>query len=389
MKRFNARDLVAGLIIMFLLGLLAGNYWQRGGPAPAAPRAEAPVVTPEATAALREMGDSFAAIAAAATPAVVNISTTATIRGRSFADPLLQYFYGERDRTSQSLGSGVIVDPDGIVVTNNHVVSVGPPGAAEVEVTVSLADGRTFPANIVGTDPESDIAVLKINGPNLPFVAWGEAEPLRVGDWVVAIGNPYGLSSTVTSGIVSGKGRSDLGLSQFEDFLQTDAAINSGNSGGALLDLEGRLVGINTAIFSESGGSQGIGFAIPAEMAKANAEQILTTGTVVRGWIGVIPQPVTDRMATALGLPDTRGAILVDFSEGDPALAAGLQQGDVVVAVNDQPIKDPGELRSTIAQQKPGEQAQLRIYRNGRERTVAVRIVQRPVGARGQPKLGT
>ncbi|MBI5833150.1 MAG: trypsin-like peptidase domain-containing protein [Armatimonadetes bacterium] len=395
MGRFNRRDLFAGLVIVFLVGVLAGKQWSdtRRSSTAAAVREGQNVAPPTAkgdASELRRSSDTFARIAESATPAVVNINSTRITRGRKLRDPYMQWFFGDQqqqDRTSQSLGSGVIVDPDGIVVTNNHNIAAS--GADQVEVQVSLANGRDFPAKVIGADPDSDIAVLKIDAKNLPFVAWGQSTQLRVGDWVVAIGNPYGLSQTVTAGIVSAKGRRDLGVSQFEEFIQTDAAINPGNSGGALLDVDGRLVGINTAIFTESGGYQGLGFAIPAEVAQANAEQILRTGKVVRGWIGVVSRQLTRNIATQLGLATTEGALLIQFYQNQPAAGAGLQRGDVVTAVEGKPVKTPGDLRTLIAATKPGTEIKLSIVRGGQTTSLKLRTVQRPVSPDGEPLPGT
>ena len=394
MKGFNRRDLFAGLVIVFLLGVLAGKQWNSTSASarPTAVREAQNAAQPSTggAAELRRSGDTFARIAEVATPAVVNINSTRITRGRRLRDPYMQWFFPDQqlpDRTSQSLGSGVIVDPDGIVVTNNHNIAAS--GADQVEVQVSLANGKDYPAKIIGADPDSDIAVLKIDAKNLPFVAWGQSNSLRVGDWVVAIGNPYGLSQTVTAGIVSAKGRHDLGVSQFEEFIQTDAAINPGNSGGALLDVDGRLVGINTAIFTESGGYQGLGFAIPAEVAQANAEQILRTGKVIRGWIGVVSRQLTRNVADQLGLASTEGALLIQFYQNQPAGAAGLQRGDVITAVDGKAVKTPGDLRSLIAPTKPGTEITLTVVRAGKTSKLKLRTTQRPVSPDGEPLPGT
>lgn len=388
MERFNKRDLFAGLVIVFLLGVLAGQQlgFRRRGLSTVS-QAVAPVAGGQ-----RRPGESFAGIASAVTPAVVNISSTRILRGRTFRDPFYEFFgegngiYRTPDRKSQSLGSGVLVDPDGLVVTNNHNIRAD--GFDQVEVRVSLSDKREFPAKIIGSDPESDIAVLRIKAANLPFVPWGDSKGLRVGDWVLAVGNPYGFNGTVTAGIVSAKGRTELGLSEFEEFIQTDAAINPGNSGGALVDADGRLVGINTAIFTETKGSVGLGFAIPAEVAKANAEQILNRGKVVRGWIGIQTTPLGAREAAQLGLKGVEGVVVTGVYQGQPAAGAGLRPADVVVGLGKQTITTPGGLRSAVAGSQPGSTVTLRIVRNGQSAEVRCQVVERPVRQDGEPIPG-
>lgn len=390
MGTINRRDLVAGIVIVFLLGVLAGQWlgdWRermlsRGVADAAEPQ---PVAAPAADP--KQLGKSFADIAERVTPAVVNINSTRTVRGRTYYDPFREFFYGdgrykEPDRTSQSLGSGVIIDPNGIVVTNNHNIQ----GADEVRV--ALADSREFVAQIVGRDPSSDVAVLRIDGRGLPAAQWADSDALRVGEWVIAIGNPYGFSESVTAGIVSAKGRRDVGISEFEEFIQTDAAINPGNSGGALIDTDGRLVGINTAIFSETGGYQGIGFAIPSNVARRYVEQILQHGKVIRGWIGVVVESLNSRVARQLGLRDTNGALVTVLWRDQPAVRAGVQPGDVVVGVNDRRVDSPRDLRQLIAEAPIGSTVTLKIIRAGRPVTCEVKIEDHPYRADGDPVPG-
>jgi Do/DeqQ family serine protease len=326
---------------------------------------------------------SYAEAARKSLPAVVHIFTSKAVRQRSpFAeDPLFRYFFGDRfgsetQRTS-SLGSGVIVSPNGFVLTNHHVVE-----AAE-EIEVSMNDGRTFRARIVGTDPESDVAVLQIESASrLPAVTFARPESLQVGDVVLAIGNPFGVGQTVTMGIVSALGRSHLGINTFENFIQTDAAINPGNSGGALVDANGNLVGINTAIYSRSGGSLGIGFAIPVSLARTVMEQIIQTGSVTRGWVGVEVQQITRDLVDSLHLASADGTLIAGVVRGGPADRAGIKPGDVLLAIDGKPVKDPQVMLDTVASLKPGGNASFRVRRDKTEAEVGVTIGKRPPPAR-------
>ncbi|RYG54482.1 trypsin-like serine protease, partial [bacterium] len=299
---------------------------------------------------LASLSATYAEISRKVTPAVVNIQSTTIIPGRVLRDPFSDFFGGdgggrvlrERDRKSQSLGSGVIIDATGLIVTNNHVIR----NASQVIVT--LSDKRRFPAKILGADADSDVAMLKIEAPNLPTLKWADSEKLNVGDIVLAVGSPFNLSSTVTQGIISAKGRHDLGISAYEDFLQTDAAINPGNSGGALVDINGNLVGINTAILSESGGNQGIGLAIPSNLAKQLGTQLARNGKVERGWLGVVVQPLTGDISDQINLKS--GVIVTGVYENGPA--AGLpwtQNGtDILLSLNGVDLDSPGQLRNMI-----------------------------------------
>ena len=321
---------------------------------------------------------SFAPAVKAAAPAVVNIFTTKTIRRRHpFPDnPLLRRFFGHRaPPTAQqtSLGSGVIVSEGGYVLTNNHVID------GSDEILVALNNDQTFPATVVGNDPESDLAVLKIAVEGARPIVFGHADALAVGDIVLAIGNPFGVGQTVTQGIVSARNRGRLGISTFENFIQTDAAINPGNSGGALIDTQGRLVGINTAIFSRSGGSQGIGFAIPVELAKHVMKQIIENGHAIRGWLGIEIQTLTPPLAETFGAADAQGALIAGTLEDGPASQAGLRAGDIIVGIDGQPVKDAREALNRIAEKTPGSRVEIEIVRDGRSERHEVTIGRRPV----------
>ena len=318
-------------------------------------------------------------------PAVVNIFTSKvsakpkTRKGnkQNPADPLFKFFFGDQapdEEPISSLGSGVLVSPEGIILTNHHVINDAD------EIDVALADGRKVKAKVIGSDPETDIAVLKIEAKQLPTpITLGKIESVRVGDVVLAIGNPFGVGQTVTSGIVSAMGRDHVGINTFENFIQTDAAINPGNSGGALIDTRGNLIGINTAIFSSNGGSMGIGFAIPVNLAKQVMESILKNGSVTRGWIGVEPQNLSKELSESLGLPgNTEGVLISGVLEGGPAARGGVKPGDVLTTVNGNKIKDVKQLLNQIAQIGPGNEASLRIFRKDKELELKIQTGKRP-----------
>ena len=318
-------------------------------------------------------------------PAVVNIFTskantklkTRRDSGGKSTDPFFKFFFGDQPpdaEPSASLGSGVIVSPEGVILTNYHVISDAD------EIDVALADGRKVKAKIIGGDPETDIAVLKIDAKQLPTpITLGKIESVHVGDVVLAIGNPFGVGQTVTSGIISALGRDHVGINTFENFIQTDAAINPGNSGGALVDTRGHLIGINTAIYSNNGGSMGIGFAIPINLAKQVMESILSNGSVTRGWIGVEPQNLSKELSESLGIPqNTVGVLLSGVLEGGPAAKGGVKPGDILISVNGDSTKDVRQLLNQIAQIGPGSEATLKILRKDKELELKVRTGKRP-----------
>ncbi len=318
-----------------------------------------------------------------AMPAVVNIFTSQAVKLQQrhplMDDPVFRYFFGEQSEAqsqpSTNLGSGVIVSESGYILTNSHVVE------AADDIEVALADTRRVKAKVVGTDPESDLAVLKIDLPKLPAITFAAPDGARVGDVVLAIGNPFGVGQTVTMGIVSATGRTHLGINTFENFIQTDAAINPGNSGGALVDVNGNLLGINTAIYSKTpgGASLGIGFAIPASTAKTVMEQIIQTGSVQRGWIGVGVQEMTREIAESFKMPaSTRGALITEVFRGTPADRGGIKVGDVLVAVDGKPVTDSSTMLNLIAALTPGSQTVLRVMRETKEIELKVTVGKRP-----------
>ncbi len=331
---------------------------------------EAPSANPQATAP-----GSLSAAAKKASPAVVSINTSkaAQLNPRN-SDPWFRFFFGEQgaDQPQIGLGSGVIVSPDGYILTNNHVVE----GADEIEVT--LNDGRHTRGKVIGSDPDTDLAVLKIELDKLPVVVLGNSDALQVGDQVLAIGNPFGVGQTVTSGIVSALGRNQLGINTFENFIQTDAAINPGNSGGALIDVNGNLEGINTAIYSRSGGSMGIGFAIPVSTAKQVLEDIVKAGKVTRGWIGVEPNDLSPELAETFGVKAKTGVIITGVLQNGPAAKAGVRPGDVITGVGDKEIGNVQELLSAVAGLKPGNAARFALQRGGDKLELDVTAGSRP-----------
>ena len=336
----------------------------------------APAAGPVATQAAA----GYRAAAQRAAPAVVSIVASKLSPRRPHAeDPWFRFFFGERNAQEQpqrGLGSGVIVSPEGYLITNNHVVD----GADDIEVL--LADGRQAQAKLVGTDPESDVAVLKIQLDKLPAIQFGNLEDLQVGDAVLAIGNPFGVGQTVTAGIVSALGRNQLGINTFENFIQTDAAINPGNSGGALVDAAGNLVGINTAIFSKSGGSLGIGFAIPVSTARGVMESLIRDGSVARGWIGVEPRDLSADMAESLRLPVKSGVLITGVLQNGPAGNGGMKPGDVVVKIGEQNIANTAQLLNAVAALKPGSAATVAVQRGDRAVELKLQVAQRPATQR-------
>jgi serine protease Do len=330
----------------------------------------------------------FAPIVKQVLPNVVNISSSKVVRtpnqiGEGMQmDPFFRQFFGHgfgngaqvpKEQREHSLGSGVIVSPEGYVLTNNHVVE----GATDIKVT--LADKRELKATVVGTDPKTDVAVLRLEGSNFPAITLGDSSKVQIGDYALAIGDPFGVGETVTMGIVSAKGRGNLGIEDYEDFIQTDAPINPGNSGGALINDRGELIGINTAILSHgSGGNEGIGFAIPVNLVRQVMGQILDHGKVTRGYLGVMVQPISPAMAKALGQSDPKGALVGDVSTRGPAQAAGVERGDIIVELNGKSVNDANELRNTISMMQPGETVKLQISRNGGMRDLSVKLGELP-----------
>ena len=370
-----AQTVTVALAILFVVATLKPQWLPTAhGPAPVTLRESAPASGSDGAPG----GLSYREAARAALPAVAHIYTTQEIRRPAhplFDDPVFRHFFGERpDRPQRNsgLGSGVIVSPEGYILTNFHVID----GADDIQVL--LNDGKTHKARVVGSDPESDLAVLQIKADKLPAITFGHMENLRVGDVVLAIGNPFGVGQTVTMGIVSALGRSHLGINTFENFIQTDAAINPGNSGGALVDADGHLVGINSAIYTRTGGSQGIGFAIPVSSAKSIMEQIIRTGTVTRGWIGIEAQEISPELAESFGLPDNEGALVAGVMRGSPADSAGIRPGDVLLAVGGKAIKDPQVMLDLIAALQPDERVTFKLRRDKGVIELPVRIGKRP-----------
>lgn len=331
---------------------------------------------------------NFVEVAQRVNPAVVNIATTRVFRAPEGAapspfldDPFFRQFFGEeffkrfqvpRERREPSLGSGVIVDASGTIITNNHVIEKAD------EIKVILSDKREFDGKVIGTDPRSDLAVIQIKAENLPVVPWGDSGKLQVGEYVLAIGNPFGLNQTVTMGIVSAVGRANVGIADYEDFIQTDAAINPGNSGGALVNVRGELVGINTAIFSRSGGYMGIGFAVPSQMARSVIESLIKTGKVIRGWLGISIQDVTPELAKQFGLSETRGALVGEVMAGSPAEKGGLKRGDVIITYDERPVENSAMLRNAAAQTAVGKRVKVGVVRDRKEKTVEVVVGEQP-----------
>jgi serine protease Do len=390
MKSFQVAASTAALALVVAVGAgtMAGS-WVTGKTGRTIPILVATQAS-SATTAKVTFEDGFATIAKRAVPAVVNVSSSKVIRTPGggipspfFSDPLFRQFFGNslpKDfqippsaEREHSLGSGVIVNSDGYILTNNHVID----GAKDIRV--SLGDKREFQARIVGADAKTDIAVLKVDSKDLPVLAFGDSSKMQAGHFVLAIGNPFGLNQTVTMGIVSATGRGGLGIEDYEDFIQTDAAVNPGNSGGALVNEQGDLIGINTAIVSGgSGGNQGVGFAIPGNMARNVMEQILKNGKVTRAWLGVSIQPVKQDIAKAFRLPETYGALVGDVTKDSPAARSGLETGDIILDVDGQKIQDSRDLQLKIGNMSPGTTVKLTVFRNGATREIAVKLAEIP-----------
>ena len=381
--------LLAGIVGM-VIGSRAWDSYTRPPGVSAAPAASVPAFT--------GAQGSFAPIVDRDLPAVVNVSSSKVVRGYGYQmspfpmDPFFRQFFGDgfgaqqqyrgMQQTQRSLGSGVIVKPDGYIITNNHVID----GATDVRVT--LLDKREFKARVIGADSKTDIAVLKIDAKDLPVLPWGDSNKVRVGDVVLAMGEPFGIGQSVTMGIISAKGRSNITeIGGYGDFIQTDAAINQGNSGGALVDMRGELIGINTAILTHGGGgNEGVGFAVPANMAHSVMDQVISHGKVVRGYMGVIPQDITAAMAESLHLTDTRGVLMGDVPAGTPAAQAGIQRGDVILELDGQRVENSNQLRSRISMLAPGTDVRVKFLHDGAERNVTVRLGELPADGGAAPR---
>lgn len=344
------------------------------------PRGEIVTVKEAVPVVETERPDSYSRAAEIAMPSVVNIFTRKEIKEEPshplLNDPMFRRFFGEqfesRTRRTSSLGSGVIVSSNGYILTNHHVVE------AADEVEVALVDGRKARASIIGSDPETDLAVLKIKLKELPAITFGQSQQVKVGDVVLAVGNPFGVGQSVTMGIVGAMSRSRVGINTFEDFIQTDAAINPGNSGGALTDTSGKLIGINTAIYSSSGGSLGIGFAIPIHVAKQIMEQIIQSGSVIRGWLGLSMQDMTPDLAESFGLDSPMGSLVASVLRDGPADRAGIKSGDILIAVEGKPIKNSAEMLNQVAALSPNDTVTVTIIRNRQEKSIQVKVGVRP-----------
>ncbi|TAH49675.1 MAG: Do family serine endopeptidase [Betaproteobacteria bacterium] len=378
-----AQAVTISVAVLFVLNTLKPEWLRDTAPGAVVAVRQAP---PSEGAAASAAG-SYATAAQRSLPAVVHIFTSKAVGGSRHPlmdDPVFRHFFGDRfngdpGQRSSGLGSGVIVSADGFILTNNHVVE-----AADA-MEVALNDGRKFEARLIGRDPETDLAVLKITADaGLPSITFAEGSALQVGDVVLAIGNPFGVGQTVTMGIVSALGRSQLGINTFENYIQTDAAINPGNSGGALVDSDGHLVGINTAIYSRSGGSLGIGFAIPVSIARNVRGQIVARGEVTRGWVGVEIQDITPELAESFGLRDARGALIAGVLRNSPADRAGIRPGDVLVAIGEQSIADPRAMLDLVAGLAPGQKARFRVRRGAEAVDLDVEVGRRPTPAAPQ-----
>jgi serine protease Do len=336
-------------------------------------------ISKETIETLSKMDEAISEVAAVVKPSVVNISSTKTVKSQGAEspfsnNPFFKRFFGDesferpREHKQSGLGSGVIVDGDGYILTNNHVIKDAD------EIKVKLSDQREFKGKVIGTDRKTDIAVIKIDAKNLPAVKFGDSDNLKVGSTVLAIGNPFGLTQTVTSGIVSATGRANVGIADYEDFIQTDAAINPGNSGGALVNIKGELLGINTAIISTTGGYQGIGFAIPSAMAKTVMDSLIKNGKVVRGWLGVSIQPLTPELAKQFNLKDGEGVLVGDVVEDSPSEKAGIQRGDVITEFDGKEVREVTGLRNMVAGTEPNKVVKIKLIRDGKPNTMEVKI---------------
>ena len=373
-----SQAVTVAVAVLFVVATLKPEWLQRRTASGLPAGISITAVQPAALGTPTMAANSYSGAAKRATPAVVSITASkAPARNPHSTDPWFQFFFGDRARQMQQepqigLGSGVIVSPEGYLLTNNHVIE----GADEIEV--QLLDGRRARAKVVGTDPETDVAVLKITLDKLPVITFGSTDTLQVGDVVLAIGNPFGVGQTVTSGIVSAIGRNQLGINTFENFIQTDAAINPGNSGGALVDATGNLLGINTAIYSRTGGSLGIGFAIPVSTARQVMEGLITDGQVRRGWIGVEPRDLTPEIAETFNLPIKEGVLITGVLQEGPASIGGIRPGDVVTKVANTPVTNTSQLLTAVAALKPQTAAVISVQRGDKALDLKVTVAQRP-----------
>ena len=379
--KYIGQAIILGLAIAFVLSLLWPQLWRTRAPSVEIRETALPL---EPTATRTDGPRSYAAAVERAAPAVVNINTAKVVTVRPnhpfFDDPVLRQLLGRnldqmvrpQQRVVRNLGSGVIMSGQGYILTNDHVIR----GADAIQVT--LRDGRTAPARVVGTDPGTDLAVLKIDLPKLPTIVLGHSEQLRVGDIVLAIGNPFGIGQTVTHGIVSATGRNRIGLNAFENFIQTDAAINPGNSGGALVDADGSLIGISSAILSKTGASHGIGLAIPVSMAKGVLEDIIRHGRVIRGWIGIDGHSLTPDIARRANLRSLDGVYITALYRNGPAHRAGALPGDILISINGKKIRDPRDAVLAIAAQRPGSKVKLELLRDGRLLSIETDVIETP-----------
>src|SRR5512139_3497587 len=377
-----AQTTTVALGVLFIIALFKPDLlrWQAQAPSLTIRQAAQPA------GRLLAPTESFAPAAQKVIPAVVNVFTQQKVSSPAhpaLQDPIFRYFFGDRldarPRQVSNLGSGVIVSPNGYILTNHHVVE------AADEIQVALADGKTVPARVVGADPDTDLAVLKIDATDLPAITFAQSDSLKVGDWVLAVGNPFGVGQTVTAGIVSALGRTHLGINTFENFIQTDAAINPGNSGGALVDAAGNLVGVNSAIYSRTGGSQGIGFAIPVSIVRQVMEQIIKSGSVTRGWVGVEVQDLNPELAESFSLKSAEGALIAGVLKGGPADVGGIRPGDILVAVNGRAVSDSASLLNLIAALKPGDEARLTVSRKQQSMDLKIQVGRRPLQRTVEP----
>ncbi|MBZ5551092.1 MAG: DegQ family serine endoprotease [Acidobacteriia bacterium] len=377
---------IVGMVAILWLGLQQLQIGYSQGYAPA----KDSLVNAQDVSVLEQQNRAFESIAKAVLPGIVNISTTQVIKARPqtspfFNDPFFQQFFGPdfqgvpREQREHALGSGVVISPNGYIVTNNHVIDKA------TEIRVQLADKREFKGKVVGADPKTDIAVIKIETDGLRAVPWGDSKGLRVGENVLAFGNPFGLNQTVTKGIVSAVGRTNVGIEDYEDFIQTDAAINPGNSGGALVNIRGELIGINTAIETPTGGSSGVGFAIPSSMARQVAESLIKTGKVVRGWLGVIIGEVTPAIGRASGLKEIRGAIVSEVNADSPAAKAGIKVGDIVLEFNGTEVQNRSQFAYQVGLTPVGSTAKVKVWRGNEVLTLNVTIGEMPKSAERGP----